>query len=488
MCYITRNVYTVCAHTRIGGVVECEHQKARNERWEEGNCCLALLSCRPVEKTKLKYWFCDECREHYDGCDTKTLDAVLNYWAFKNARGCSSSVSPRKIPAELVFGGRAPVREDDPKRPRLELVALGKVLPRKPFESPLDWLQRLEEARTMTVQLAERCSSVQGRESRLDEHVVHMQPRISAPMSVYPYSHALSSITELSEARESTVNSVPSHNSGASRQVHPETLRKLCGEPSVEMLPRQSGETDQKQQRTDLRSCVSAPVGHEVAPDAHPPHPSYKPPARPLSRGLTPSRNSQQGDSQGHLADPTAASQEPTNEAAGAAVDGTSGETGTGSGSTDQVGDTVDNSLPTGPSQGALTEKEEPAQHPEADDGHFTDVPLDEAPSKQEKDESDEPNMTSHFSISDIDPDDAVELARALNAVSPVSITVALDETDNTGSRGQEPAASENHELAVVCMAPDIVAPQPKRNATPPRFVEEYDASAAENKSETGES
>ncbi|KAK4124872.1 hypothetical protein N657DRAFT_689268 [Parathielavia appendiculata] len=321
MCYITKNVYTVCAHTRMGGLVECEHQKARNERWEDGSFCLTLLSCRPVEQTKLKYWFCDGCREHYDGCDTMTVEAVLNYWAFKNAHGYSSSVSPKLIAAESVFGSRAPARKDDPKHPRRELMALGKVLPRKPFETPVAWLQRLEEARTLTLELAAKWSAVVGhqrqRRERIGERVVHMQPRISTPMSVYPYAHALSSITEL-------------------------------------------------------------------------------------------------------------------------------------------------------------------MQHCQTNDGKFTGVSLNEAPTKHETEEFDQPNMTSHFSVSDIDPDEAAALAR-VDAVSPISVEVAMDKM-KTSSRVSETRLPEEHETAPVTVL-EIVAPQPRRSASPPRFVQEYGGAATEDRS-----
>jgi hypothetical protein len=478
MCYIARDVYTVCAHTRVGGLVECEPQIARNERWGDGSSCLALLSCRPVEKTELKYWFCPECREHYGGWDTKTVDAVLNYWAFKNARGYSSSISPKRVPAELVFGGKAPLREDDPKRPRLELIALGKELPREPFEDPLAWLQRLEEARTMTIQVAEKWPSVEDREG-LDEHVVRMQPRISTPMSVYPYSHALSSITELSEARQSPANPVRAQNPGACRQVHLKTLRKLCGEPSMETLALPPGEADQKQQEVDLWTRVSLPFGDEGAPSSHPPIPSCSPPAWPFSWGSTLSSNGQQRNSPGNLADAIPPREEPINEAGGAAVNGTGGETDPPSGPTDrdQERDSAI-SLPTGPSQGVPAEKDGPAQPPQANDGDLTDVPLDEASSKQQKDESDEPNKTSHFSVSDIDRNDAAELARALDIDRKVTIFVALDETD-TDPRVSVPGGSEEEPkpAAVDSTVPGIVAPEPLRTATPPRFVHEDGAS-----------
>ncbi|SPQ19547.1 047f4ab7-48e5-4a38-a2bb-8fced771068e [Thermothielavioides terrestris] len=295
MCYITKHVYTVCAHTAVGELVECREQKSRNEQWREGGWCagwmLALSRCRPAERVQLKYWFCPDCRNFYRGYDTSTVDAVLNYWAYKNARGYAFSVSPQLVPAPLVFG-RPASELGDPKLARGELVALDKALPRRCFETPAEWLFRLEDARARTLALAEewtrgRALSARRRQARESASggggAVRMQPRLSAPMSVYPYEHALSAITEQTEpqsepqsARETgaaaaaaaTADAPPpeaQESRNPTPQVHLETLRKLCGEAEV---PLQAGEAEAPSHAGEAEGPsheMSSPVGHEGA-------------------------------------------------------------------------------------------------------------------------------------------------------------------------------------------------------------------------------
>ncbi|KAK4102204.1 hypothetical protein N658DRAFT_485561 [Parathielavia hyrcaniae] len=512
MCYIVKNVYTVCAHTKMGGLVECEYQKARNEQWDEASCCQKLLSCRPVEQTKLKYWFCGDCREHYAGFNTITVDAVLNYWAFKNAHGYSSSVSPKLIPANLVFGSKAPAAQDNFEHPRRELVALGKELPRKMFETPVAWLQRLEEARARTLELAAKWSAVVNRQRQLrenlDEYVVHMQPRISRPMSVYPYARPLSSITERSESRESTVNPAPSHHPETSPQVHPKTLGRLCGDASSECLPRglrqaqEAGKHDQNKQKMAAASepLVSTPLGPEIAQDFRPSHPP--PPPHPLSRALTTSRASQRRTSQYTLAVPATVTRDSAAGVSTEAINATCEETVPSRDQSGQTGECI-NTLPTAPShcQGhniLASETPEPVQPYHTDDVKLMDACLDKALTtwnwkKHETEAFGQSNMhmTSRFSVPDIDPMTQQSLARA-DAVSPISVDMAVVDQPETSSRVSETMSSSSeegyeHETALNT-ASTIVAPWPRCSVSPSRFVEEYGGAAAEDRDDTDDS
>lgn len=233
MCWIPRSIYTVCAHVRVGELIFCEAQKARNEELlrQDGcwaNLSLTLRSCQPGTPTRLKYWFCDDCRGYFKDYETDSRDAVLKYWAFKSAHGYSSSIAPMLAPPDLVFGSTAPVVED-PKQCRYEVISLAKEVPRELFETSVEWLQRLETVRTLTLELAETRShtttdpQVQTCETARD--VINAQPRITKPMSVYPFADALRPSTEDTE--------ISLQSPGVPReppQLHAETFRKLCGE------------------------------------------------------------------------------------------------------------------------------------------------------------------------------------------------------------------------------------------------------------------
>lgn len=308
-------------------MVECKRQKARNEKLQPDGWCadflMSLRSCRPVQETKIKYRFCEDCRDYYKDYEVNTLDAILSYWAFKSELCYSFDVSPKLIPADLVFGEAGPVLQD-PVKPRCELIALGKALPRKPFEASVKWLQRLEKARKTTLEIAEMRSQVPARRQRRNT-VVSMQPRITTPMSIYPYSY-LSSITEVSDSQETTAGVPRSHETGDSPQVHHETLQQLCGKVPV-----------------------------------------------PPTRCLTAINYPQQSMSQENVT----GKQTQTQDSLG----GTSGTLAGG------------RILNFGLNNAAL--------------------------------ESEEPNMTSHFSVSDIDPDEAEDLA-STDAVSPLSASFSV--------------------------------------------------------------
>ncbi|KAG7291734.1 hypothetical protein NEMBOFW57_001754 [Staphylotrichum longicolle] len=357
MCHIPQNVYTVCAHKRVGEVVECEKQKTRNEKLQHDGWCADLLmslrSCRPVQETKIKYRFCEDCRDYYKDYEVNTLNAILSYWAFKSELCYSFDVSPKLIPVDLVFGEAGPVLQD-PLKPRCELIALGKALPRKPFEASVKWLQRLEKARNTTLEIAEMRSQAPARRQRRGT-VVSMQPRITTPMSIYPYSY-LSSITEVSDSQETTAGVPRSHETGEYPQVHHETLQQLCGKVHVPST-----------------RCLT----------------SINYPQQSMSQENVIGMHTQNEDSLG----------------------GTSGTL---------VGGRILNS---GLNNAAL--------------------------------ESEEPNMTSHFSVSDIDHDEAEELA-STDAVSPLSSSFPVDdaipalETQANSRIPEEHEGSENGKCVVV--------------------------------------
>ncbi|GAB1311795.1 hypothetical protein MFIFM68171_02005 [Madurella fahalii] len=213
MCHVSRKVYTVCAHGKAGETRECEAQNDRKERWgflETTGFCVGfdLLRCRRYgETTEVVYGFCRECRDFYRGFNTRDVNAILNYWAYKNRHGYSTSVSAKLISADEVFG-RPPPALEAVNRARCELVALGRELPCSDLETPIDWLQRLEKIRRSTLDWARQSSSVQmPRCIAFDESVLSVQPRRASPMSAYPHLRGLSS-----------------------PQVNFETLYKLCGD------------------------------------------------------------------------------------------------------------------------------------------------------------------------------------------------------------------------------------------------------------------
>jgi hypothetical protein len=86
----------------------------------------------------------------------------------------------------------------------------------------------------------------------------------------------------------------------------------------------------------------------------------------------------------------------------------------------------------------------------------FNDVCLSAAASQAE--EEDEPNMTSHFSVSSIDPDDAAELA-SIRTVSPSPENSVSDDAISV--------------VAAADSTVDIASPTPVRRASPPLFVRE---------------
>ncbi|KAK4137086.1 hypothetical protein BT67DRAFT_201871 [Trichocladium antarcticum] len=153
MCHIVKKIYTVCAHSTEEGPFECQAQKERRERYDGflRSFRASISRCwPPVRLTEQIYGFCEDCRLAYSGHDTRRVSAILNYWA---CRGYSESVPAGSIPSNKVFCRSLP--EQDLKRPRGELVALGKVIPQRRREPRGWWLQRLEAIRISTLEWAE---------------------------------------------------------------------------------------------------------------------------------------------------------------------------------------------------------------------------------------------------------------------------------------------------------------------------------------------
>ncbi|KAK3298408.1 uncharacterized protein B0H64DRAFT_370901 [Chaetomium fimeti] len=531
MCYIPKNVYTVCAHTRVGELVACARQKVRNARLEDGNWCtnfqLTFRSCRPVELAKLKYWFCPECREHYKGYDTNGAEAILNYWAYKALSGFTYSVSPGAIPADVVFNGTVPALARS-TRVRCELIALDKAWPNNsPFETKVEWLQRLERARTVTLELARSWSGtqpcVQGSE-------ISIQPRVPSPMTAYPFSyvhdHALNTITEASDSLKSAANP-PSWRETIDRetpQVHLNTLARLCGMTPLESLPPRSEQAQ--------RSISASPTLFEVPLDLTEPwgplpvdqemvgeesHHASVALARPLSRQLTEQFNQQQHniqsesfndgsgeasrrsngnvpgtkfgywDHEAWVDDPTdAASVEPTQESLG-------NEAERSPQADDEWVDDRTNSFSAEPVQNSPYR--DPAERLETDviSSHeaFANVTLDGANVRDAAQEYSEPNTTSRFSVSEFDADEAGERASIASVSSVAEDEVpALDDSD-TASPVSESGAEQEYRLpeqrkSIIdalssCSTPEIVSPEPNRIPSPPRFVREDNYPATES-------
>lgn len=221
MCYTSRKVYTVCAHSEVENRW-CGAQKARRERWRfldtPGLCVGSDLRCchQSDETTEAIYGFCYECRDFYRGLNTRDVNTILNYWAAKNRHGYSTKVSATLISADEIFGRPSPALEEV-SRARCELVALGRELPCRDLESPVDWLQRLERIRQSTLDWAQQRPSTQmHRWKAFDGNVLCVQPQRTPRMSAYQYLQGFSP-----------------------QQVNISTLYKLCGEIPPEFAVRQ---------------------------------------------------------------------------------------------------------------------------------------------------------------------------------------------------------------------------------------------------------
>src|SRR5690606_13051897 len=131
-----------------------------------------------------------------------SVDAILNYWDYEAIHGFSCSAPPQTVLGN-VLAGSVPIA-DGFAILRCELLAFDRVWPQQPFERQRDWLQRLEMARLVTLELANRRSVVMTNHESYEpvEGVVRVEPQAASLMSGYPYAHVLGSRTEHSEKQE----------------------------------------------------------------------------------------------------------------------------------------------------------------------------------------------------------------------------------------------------------------------------------------------
>ncbi|KAL2183258.1 hypothetical protein L209DRAFT_758763 [Thermothelomyces heterothallicus CBS 203.75] len=259
-------------------------------------------------------------------------------------------------------------------------------------------------------------------------------------MSADPHAHVLSSITEHGEEQEPAPRLTASRKTGKPPYHHPETLARLCGEVPQTIMP-QSGETQEPtttnpgQSGIPPASPTPSQTGHETGHSAKQiPLPFDGPP----SRSLTAPAKQQEAPGHNGLTGVETTNQKPRGDGCGPVS-----------------GDIGGISIPEAPAPAnyrvlrstsfdvsaeptRASPADEPVPFPQADpnalDKELVDVILDGAPLKIAMVISeDEPSMTSHFSISDLDPDEAAELASS-------------DGTDAPSAPEREHSASEAKE------------------------------------------
>ncbi|KAH6628480.1 hypothetical protein F5144DRAFT_309932 [Chaetomium tenue] len=535
MCYIPYNVYTVCAHNRIGEVVECARQKDRNAELEKGNWCtglqLTIRTCRRVEMAKLKYWFCPECRKHYKGYDIHGVEGILNYWAYKAMCGFSYCVTPGTVPGHVVFGGTLPALLGS-SRIRCELLALDKAWPHTLFETKAQWLRRLERARTVTLELARTWSSSRGRMQSSEE--IRVQPGLASPMATYPFpyvrDHVLSPITEASSSVESNLK-LPLREKARTRetpQVHLSTLAKLCGEAPSGKPSSWLGEIQGAGSST--ATLIENPLDpwastrRETANEKF--HQASVAFTQPPSRQLTEQFSAPKHNIQPKSTGPDTSGLEPLSHGSGKVSEsmrnGNVPRTDFVYWDHEVWVDDPTNTNSVEPAQGSLGKE---LGRPQADDGLADDLtnsssaePIQKSPRRgpaevlqadgildykafaaatlgevkarevtreQEQEyEHEKPNMTSRFSVSDCDEDEAAERA-TIGSVSPASedeafnfedpeTTIPVPRTKEVKA-GQLPEHCESDGSAsIVIRYPTsrVVSPKPTY-LSPPRFVGE---------------
>ncbi|EAQ89771.1 predicted protein [Chaetomium globosum CBS 148.51] len=421
----------------------------------KASCKLTIRACRPVELAKLKYWFCPECRKHYNGYNIHGVEGILNYWAYKAMCGFSYCVTPGTVPGHVVFGGTLPALLGT-SRIRCELLALDKAWPHTVLETKAQWLRRLERARTVTLELARTWSSRRGRIQSNDE--IRVQPGLASPMSTYPFpyvrDHVLSPITEASDSVGSTTKP-PLRVKTISRetpQVHLRTLAKLCGEAPSGKPSSWLGEIQGAGSSTT--TLVENPLDpwastrRETADEKF--HQASVGFTQPPSRQLTEQFNQPQRNIQPNSTGPDTSGLEPLSHGSGKVSESMRNDNVP---RTDFAywGHEVWEEDPTNtssvePAQGSLGKESERLQaddltnsssaepiqkSPRRDPGDgilnykaFAEVTLGEVNAREvtreQKHEHEKPNMTSRFSVSVCDEDEAAERA-TIASISPAS-------------------------------------------------------------------
>jgi hypothetical protein len=86
--------------------------------------------CSVSRSLSFRMGFCQRCVDYYWPYNMQSPKAVLNYWAFKNARGWAHPVDNlADVPLDAIFG-RATAYVEDSRLPRCEILALGEAMKR----------------------------------------------------------------------------------------------------------------------------------------------------------------------------------------------------------------------------------------------------------------------------------------------------------------------------------------------------------------------
>jgi hypothetical protein len=478
--------------------------------------------------------------------DTNGVDAILNYWAYKAMAGFAYSVPPGAVPGDLVFGWTPPAL-DGPSKVRCELIALDKAWPHNTFETKVQWLRRLERARTVTLELAKTWAGRPGSIRSSEE--IDVQPALTLPMSAYPFpytrDHVLSPITEATDSMGSAANLPPWKETVArgTKQVHLNTLAKLCGEDKTHprRLPSWFGGAESAS--SSNVSLVDVPLNHtrswassvsqEIADEKsdRAPVPFAQPPSRQLTEQFShPQRIVRPDFTQPDFTAPDASRPEllwdESGEASHSMGDGNVPKARFNYWDHEVWEDNPANTAPVEPTRESLKKELNRAQineglvygptdslsvEPVQDAPHgditstpqtdaipnheaFADVTLEESNAKNvtKEQEQDKPNMTSHFSVSEFDPDEAAERASIASVSSasedeafnfedpdttaPVPETKEVEEPKSPEQRhsGGSGESGGSRSIIIQFPAPEIVivAPEPpNRRLSPPRSV-----------------
>lgn len=470
--------------------------------------------------------------------DTNGVDAILNYWAYKAMAGFAYSVPPGAVPGDLVFDWTPPVLDGRPKV-RCELLALDKAWPHNTFETKVQWLRRLERARTVTLELAKTWSGRPGSIRSSEE--IDVQPALTFPMSAYPFpytrDHVLSPITEATDSMGSAANLPPWKETvtRGTKQVHLNTLAKLCGEDKtpprrlpfwlggaestsssdvslvdVPLDPTKSWASSVSEEMTDEKSDqasvpLSQPPSRQLTEQfSHPQRtvqPDFTAPdtscpkllwdgsgeaSDSMGDGKVPKTRFKYWDHEAWEDSPTStASVEPARESLKKELERARISEG--------LAYDLADSLPVEPAQNAPHGDITSTLQTDVIPNHeaFADVALEEsnAETVTEEQEQDKPNMTSHFSVSEFDPDEAAERA-SIASVSSASEDEAFNFEDpdttapvpQTTEEVQESKSPEQREsggssesggsrsIIIQFPAPEIVvvAAEPTRQLSPP--------------------
>lgn len=98
MCVFSRLIFTVCGHVQ-STEEPCKSEGQRKWVWNK--------TCR-VKTSRIEYGFCPECVTYYHAWNTWGVDAILNYWEYKNMLGFNKASHPSWIPRNILLTVRLP--------------------------------------------------------------------------------------------------------------------------------------------------------------------------------------------------------------------------------------------------------------------------------------------------------------------------------------------------------------------------------------------